>query len=167
MDSRFEFGAGINFLPPMGTEPFLADRRTGNLELNFLPSTQLRIDHNYIFSQLTERASGSRIFKSQILRSRWNWQFNRKLSVRLIFQYEVTKANQALTSLESRKNFNTDFLITYLVNPWTALYAGVNSNYQNLDLINSGNTSRLARTHNDFLNDSRQFFVKYSYLFRL
>ncbi len=167
IDSNFEFGRGINFLPPDNVEPFLANRIFGNIQLSLLPTTQLRIDSDYIFSQLDDRDSGERIFKNQILRSRWNWQFNRKLSVRLIFQYDVTLANQKYTSLETTKDFNVDFLVTYLANPWTALFAGVNSNYQNLDLVTKANERILNRTKNSFLNDSRQFFVKYSYLIRL
>jgi hypothetical protein len=127
----------------------------------------LRIDNSYIFSQLNTRDTGERIFKNQNLRSRWNWQFNRKLSTRVIFQYDVTQAEQAFTSLESTKNFNIDFLVSYLVNPWTALFAGVNSNYENLALIADGEHRFLQRAGNSFMNDSRQFFVKYSYLFRL
>lgn len=167
LSSRFEVGTGVNFLPPVGAEPFLANRTTGDIELSVLLGTQLRIDNNYVFSQLNQRARGEQIFKNQILRSRWNWQFNRKLSARLNFQYDVTLANQRFTSLETTKNFNVDFLVTYLMNPWTALYAGVNSNYQNLDIITNGDTSLINRTENSFLNDSRQFFVKYSYLVRL
>jgi hypothetical protein len=166
-DSRLEFGTGINFLPTSGTAPFLADRRTGDVELSLLPSSKFRVDNNYIFSELDERHSGTRIFKNHILRTRLNWQHNRRFSLRLILQYNVTLANQALTSLQTTKNFNVDFLVTYLVNPWTALYVGLNSNYQNLDLISSGDTRVLNRTRNSFLNDSRQLFVKYSYLLRI
>lgn len=164
--AEMNFGNGINFVPLSGQIPVLADRVDGRIELNLLPITQLRIDNNYIFFQLNERNSGERIFKNQILRSRWNWQFNRKFSLRLIFQYDVTTANQNFTSLETTKNFNVDFLITYLVNPWTALFVGVNSNYQNLDLISTRRGLNVVRTQNDFLNDARQVFVKYSYLFR-
>jgi hypothetical protein len=37
-------------------------------------------------------------------------------------------SNQKFTALETRKNFNADLLLTYQVNPWTALYVGYNSN---------------------------------------
>lgn len=53
------------------------------------------------------------------------------------------------------------------MHPGTALYLGYNSNLQNLDpslfVLPSGD---LLRTPNFFLNDGRQFFVKFSYLFR-
>jgi len=42
-------------------------------------------------------------------------------------------SNPYFTSLQTAKNFNTDFLITYLVHPSTAIYVGYNSNLENLD----------------------------------
>ncbi len=167
VEAEINSGTAINFSPLDGQQPHLANLLEGEVELNLRPSTKFRIDNNYIFFQLNDRNTGRRIFRNQILRSRWNWQFNRKLSLRLILQYDLTKVDSTLTSLEREKNLNLDFLFTYLVNPWTALYAGVNSNYQNLDLIKNGNVSNLIRTRNHLLNDGRQFFVKYSYLFRL
>ena len=76
-------------------------------------------------------------------------------------------ANPNFTSLPTTKNLNADFLITYLLHPGTAVYVGYNSNLQNLDhhLLLAPDGS-LLRTRDSLLNDSRQFFVKVSYLFR-
>lgn len=166
LEGNFGWGNAINFVPILGQEPEPADMIESEIELSLQPINPLRIDNTHIFFQLNQPTTGNKIFTNQILRSRWNWQLNRKLSLRLIFQYDVTTVNPERTFLNSEKNFNIDFLITYLVNPWTALYVGMNSNYQNLDLIQSEGRNRVVRTQNDFLNDSRQFFVKYSYLFR-
>ncbi|MFQ5676978.1 MAG: hypothetical protein ACE5G1_13865, partial [bacterium] len=165
-EANLDFGTAVNFIRPDGQAPELGNVLEGEVELNFLPSTQFRIDNNYLFSRLNDRRSGERVFTNHILRSRWNWQFDRKLSLRVIFQYDVTLFDPSLSAFETEKNFNVDFLLTYLVNPWTALFAGVNSNYQNLDLMTTGGTTSVRRTGNSFLNDGRQFFVKYSYLFR-
>ena len=101
----------------------------------------------------------------------WNWQFNVKWSLRTILQYDETEANPELTSLETKKNFNTDFLLTYLVNPGTAAFIGYNSNYQNLELIRPPGGHRgessLVRSDGGRFNDARGLFVKISYLFRL
>ena len=106
-------------------------------------------------------------FNNHIIRSKWNYQFTPELSARVILQYSTVLVNPGFTSLAATKNLNADFLITYLVHPGTAVYVGYNSNLQNLDptlaLDPHGN---LARTRNSFINDSRQFFVKVSYLFR-
>lgn len=66
----------------------------------------------------------------------------------------------------STKGFNADFLITYLVHPGTAVYAGYNSNLSNLDRRLLPMPTGLLTTRDEFLNDSRQFFVKISYLWR-
>src|SRR5207245_11179268 len=68
-----------------------------------------------------------------ILRSKWNYQFTRNLSARLILQYNAVLSNPDISSLSRTKNFNTDFLITYLIHPGTAIYVGYNSDLGNLD----------------------------------
>jgi hypothetical protein len=85
----------------------------------------------------------------------------------VILQYDAVLANQQFTSLQTTKNFNTDFLVTYLLHPGTALYVGYNSNLQNIDPSLARNDFGFVRTKDRFLNDGRQFFVKFSYLFRL
>jgi hypothetical protein len=67
------------------------------------------------------------------------------------------------TYLPTQKEFNADFLITYLVHPGTAIYVGYNSDLQNLNVVPGIGVFNTAK---GYLNDSRQFFVKASYLFR-
>jgi hypothetical protein len=163
--AEFTRGTGINFLPPAGQPPALPNVTRANLGITLRPLTPLRIQNSYLLERLTDRADGASIFNNHIIRSNWNWQFNRELSLRVILQYNSVLANPALTSLETSKNFNADFLFTYLVNPWTALYVGYNSNHRNVDLLTSPTGTQLVQSP-DFLNDARQFFVKFSYLIR-
>jgi hypothetical protein len=100
------------------------------------------------------------------VRSKWNYQFTKELSARIILQYASVLANPQISSLAPTKNFNADFLITYLVHPGTAVYMGYNGNLANLDRRLIPTTNGLLTTRDAFLNDSRQFFVKVSYLFR-
>lgn len=162
--------AGINFVPPAGQEPFHADKDQGRLSVTIRPLTRLSVNNTYLLSRMRVRNSatekGANILNNHIIRSKWNWQFNRQLSLRAIFQYDTLGANQKFTALETRKNFNADFLLTYQVNPWTALYVGYNSNLQNLDLVMSPQGTRIARYPDRFINDGKQLFVKLSYLFR-
>jgi hypothetical protein len=127
----------------------------------------LRIDNTYLFSRLRDRENGMAIFNNHIIRTKWNWQFNRELSFRMILQYNATLANPQFTSLQTTKQFNGDFLLTYLIHPGTAIYIGYNSDLQNinpdLQLDPSGN---LLRTRDRLINDGKLFFVKVSYLFR-
>ncbi len=164
----YQWGDGVNFVPPLNTPPVLQNEDLGNLLVSFLPAHRLKIDNTYLYERLRDRFTGASIFDNHILRSKWNWQFNQQLSVRLILQYTATLANPALTSLQTTKEFNTDFLITYLVHPGTAIYVGYNSDLQNYDpsLAVDPATLNILRTRNGYINDSRQFFVKVSYLFR-
>jgi hypothetical protein len=158
-------GTGINFRPPDGLEPFLASLDRANLGVTLRPLTPLRVENRYLLERLRDRATGVSVFSNHIVRSNWNWQFNRELSLRVILQYDAVLSNSALTSLETARNFNADFLFTYLVNPWTALYIGYNGNFQNIELLTTPTGRQLART-SGYLNDARQFFVKFSYLVR-
>ncbi len=159
---------GINFAPPSGQAPFAADQTFADVGATIRPFDKLTIENSYLLNRLRERASGRSVFNNHILRSKWSYQYNKRLSFRTIFQYESTLANSVLTSLKTTKNFNADFLATYLVQPGTAIYVGYNSNLQNLDrsLGFDPDGKNLLRTRNRFLNDGRQIFVKVSYLFR-
>jgi len=169
LSGEFRFGQRVNIDPPAGQPPELVNRTSGNVTLTLRPIYRLRIDNNYLLFRLTDRSNHLSVFNNHIIRSRWNWQFNRELSLRIILQYDALLANQLNTSLEKRRNFNTDFLVTYLLHPGTALYAGYNSNLQNIDLVPcvlpATCSTQTVRT-NRFINDARGFFVKFSYLFR-
>ena len=162
--ATYEWGTDVNFVPPSGQVPVLANLTHGQVLMTIRPLTKLEVDNTYILERLTSREGGASIFNNHIIRSKWNWQFNPRLGIRTIFQYNTVLPNAALTSLEKTRQFNADFLVSYIVNPWTALYVGYNSDQQNLNLIPTSTGTELIRT-NQFLNDGRQFFVKFSYFF--
>jgi hypothetical protein len=58
------------------------------------------------------------------MRSKINYQFTRELSLRAILDYDAVLPNESLIAADRAKRFNADFLVTYLVHPGTALYAG-------------------------------------------
>ncbi|MFY9560746.1 MAG: DUF5916 domain-containing protein [Terriglobales bacterium] len=177
----YVWGNAVNFVPgsaaPFNT-PYLARYDQANAVATLRPFTALKIDNTYLFSRLRTRDTNVNIFNNHIIRSKWNWQVNRELSLRVILQYRATLTQNRpgdltntypLTFLPTTKNFNADFLITYLLHPGTALYIGYNSNLQNLDPAlgiepnpNIGGVRRSDR----MINDGRLFFVKASYLFR-
>ena len=163
LQGYYSWGDQVNFVPPANQAPVLAKSDTSQVTVSVLPITTLKIDNIYLFDRLRDRTSGAAVFNNHIFRSKWNWQVNRELSFRVILQYTATLANPSLTILDTSKRFNADFLVTYLLHPGTALYVGYNSDLQNLGLdpING-----LHRTSRSYMNDSRQFFVKISYLFR-
>ncbi|MCP5116880.1 MAG: hypothetical protein GY953_39140, partial [bacterium] len=162
---EYQRGTGVNFVPPEGAEPDLASSDDARVELRLRPMAQLTVENRYLLSRLRDRRGGALIFIDHTLRSRWNWQFNKRLSLRVIPQYEATLSNPARTRLARSKRFNADFLFTYLVNPWSALYVGYNSDLRNLDVLRQARVNRLARTA-DLRDTGKQLFVKLSWLLR-
>jgi len=160
----YSFGKEINLVPLEGDVPVLADSMAANIAFTARPNRHLLSENSYVLSRLSSIGAGDRIFTNHILRSKWNWQFNPELGLRVILQYETVLANQSLTRLETTKNFNADVLFTWMMNAWTALHVGYNGNLQNLALPPAGLRGQFIRTDDMFM-DARQFFVKFSYLF--
>jgi hypothetical protein len=164
----FQYGQGkdINFVPAEGRLPEQADFISTDLEAIIRPLQRLQLRTEYLFTAL-KLLNGDTIFNDHIISVRSNYQFTKELSLRLIFQYESTIVNSTLTSLEDRRNLNADVLVTYMVNPWTALYVGYNGNRQNYNLVNDSGIPYIVRTQGSLLNDANQFFLKFSYLILL
>lgn len=183
LQGYYTWGDDVNFVPPIGETPvtcpgwpalsstacppFLARSDGASAGVSLHPVSSLKIDNTYLFSRLRDRESDMAIFNNHIIRTKWNWQFTRELSFRMILQYTATLANPTFTSLQTTKQFNADFLLTYLVHPGTAIYVGYNSDRQNINpALQLDPFGRLQRTQDQFLQDGRLFFVKVSYLYR-
>lgn len=172
--ASYFWGDEINFVPALGAPPYLAHFEQGGVATTIHPFSQLKIDNTYLFARLRARETNANIFNNHILRSKWNWQFNRELSLRVILQYNATLTQNSPSSsqflytyLPTTKNFNTDILVTYLLHPGTALYVGYNANEQNLDpSLQIDPILGGVRRGDRLINDGRLFFVKVSYLFR-
>jgi hypothetical protein len=164
----FVSGVGVNFNPAEGQPPKIGHEDQGNFTLTFHAAGRLRIDNAYLIEHIRERDTQLTAVTNHIIRSKWNYQFTRNLSARLILQYNAVLSNPDISSLSRTKNFNTDFLITYLIHPGTAIYVGYNSDLENLDrnLAVDPVTGAILTTRNGYINDGRQFFVKASYVFR-
>src|SRR5581483_7474431 len=162
----YRFGTRVNYAPPGIEIPFLAGRTTTNATLTVRPSKSLRVDNTYLLFRLHNRLGPVGGLNVHIFRSKWNYQYNRRLSFRFIGQYNTTLANPAFTSLPTTKNFNADFLVTYLVHPSTAIYVGYNSNLETVLSPLQADVNGSLLYGNRFVNDGKNFFVKASYLFR-
>ena len=176
LNGEIDLGTATNFVPRNGP-PVLANFSAASITARVRPTKGLTIDNTYLLTRLLDQQTGLNIFNNHILRSKWNYQFTKEFSLRLIGEYDSTLSNPGLTTLQNSKRFNGDVLFTYLLNPGTAIYAGYNSNLQNLDPSLRGvcagltcgpgqSPDGLLRTRNSFINDERQIFVKVSYLFR-
>jgi hypothetical protein len=178
--------ASVNATPY--NHPFVARQDSAQASLTIRPFQPLKIENTYLFDRLRAGndafqygqtrfpGAGRGIFNDHILRSHWNWQFTPQLSARVILQYNAllagTPAGSApyspYTYLTTSRQFNADFLVTYLVHPGTAIYLGYNSDLENLNVVPAapGSPGSVTNTARNYINDSRQLFVKVSYLFR-
>ena len=166
----------VTVVPAAGQLPFTGNETAIVQAIGIKPTTRLQIDNTYILERVTNGLAHYAVVNSNILRSKWNYQFTREFSLRFIAQYNGLLANPNFSSLQTTKNMNFDVLFTYLLHPGTAVYVGYNSNLENVDpnlcLRLPGSTTcdpnggGLLRTTNRFTNDGRVLFIKVSYLFR-
>jgi hypothetical protein len=184
--ARYSQGTRTNYFPPAPLLPFLAGGKSAELDFTIRPTPRFRFDQTYLYTRFgTLEGStpagtrvGANIFNNHILRSKVNYQFTKELSLRAIFDYNAVLANPKLVDLNTAfsstlanvvvppMHFTADFLLTYLLNPGTAFYAGYTDNYENLTVGNLSGIPTLMTTGAPTVSTGRQFFVKASYLFR-
>ena len=169
LDAEMNMGVETNYDPMFGP-PLLAKSNLAQIKATVRPTTKLSIENAYLLNRLRDNVTGQAILNNHIIRSKWNYQFTRALSLRVIPQYTAVLTNRSLSSLQTTKQINADFLLTYLVHPGTAIYVGYNSDVQNIDPALAVDpidpNGYLLRTRNHFINDNRELFIKVSYLFR-
>ncbi len=124
--------------------PVLGDglNYTAWVDVKLLPN--VKIQQSYRFSQLKRQDTGEELFSGYIYRSRINYQFTRELLLRLIIQYN-----------EFSQRLDLEPLLSYELNPFTIFYIGSTYDYRDVD---ESDNLTLA---------SRQFFMKFQYLFRM
>jgi hypothetical protein len=163
-----ECGSTLGACPVIALPPVPGKSRFAQLSATFRPGRGLTVDNTFFYYALRDVNTNLNFFNNYIARSKWNYQFTRAFSLRVIGQYNSTLANAAFTSLQHAKNFNADVLFTYMVHPGTAIYVGYNTDLANIDRVLTSEPSdytELVRSKT-FLNDGRQLFVKVSYLLR-
>nr|WP_315472461.1 DUF5916 domain-containing protein [uncultured Undibacterium sp.] len=161
----------INYSPAAGQEPTISTARDVSLTLGIKPLSQLRIDQTVLFNNLRSRSvmanepHGSTIYRDLVFRTKFAYQVNRFLGLRLVLDYHNLQANPLLSSLKSGKQLNQDLQLSYIVGPGTTLYAGYANRQENIALI--GNPQRVIHTDKLDLMTGRSVFMKLNYLFQL
>ncbi|MDH4158419.1 MAG: carbohydrate binding family 9 domain-containing protein [candidate division Zixibacteria bacterium] len=122
-----------------------------SLSLDFKPYDRVLLQQWLDYASAVEVESDARLYEGFIWRTRLNYQVSKPLAVRLVVEYD-----------DFYEKWRLDPLLTYRLNPFSVLYAGMTSNYQELEAIDSNGTSSYASRL-----ASRQFFIKLQYLFRL
>ena len=97
------------------------------------------------------------LYKDYTLWSRVNYQFSRKLSLRLVAQYS-----------DNHKFWSVDPLITYRINAFSVLYVGSSYDYQDYKGMTTAIGNEIVEIPNlGWEMRNRQFFMKFQYLFQM
>jgi hypothetical protein len=163
LDWGYSWGKRIDYNTPTGLNAFLGTGRELQANLTFRPVSRLKWDEIYYYTEL--RTNSETVFVNHLIRSRFNYQFTRALSLRTIMDYNATLQNPLLITLDRQKRITGDVLLTYLIHPGTAFYLGYTDSLENLALL-PGNPFTTARIGFPSTTTQRQFFAKISYLFR-
>jgi hypothetical protein len=167
-EGNAELTEAINYGPAKGAQAQLGNARSISGKLTLKPHHQWRIQESFFWSDLQAKATPAQasaaIYRNLLARTKFSYQHNRFLGARLIFDYNLLSTNAQLSGLKPGKQLNTDFQLSYVLNPGTTLYAGVSDRQENLALI--GNPGYLRSTDKLDLHTGRGAFVKMSYLFR-
>ncbi len=174
-DWGYSWGSRINYSTPTGVNAFLGNGKELQATVTLRPLSRLKWDEIYFYTVLRTRPDSfaptltpytpETVFVNHLIRSRFNYQFSRALSVRMIIDYNGVLQNPALISLDRQKRITPDVLVTYLIHPGTAFYVGYTDSLENIALI-PGNPYTTARIGFPSTTTDRQFFAKLSYLFR-
>ena len=175
-NTRIFRDGSVVVVPAAGQLPYTGNETAIVQTIGIKPLSRLQIDNTYILERVVNGLAHHAVVNSDIVRSKWNYQFTPELSFRFIGQYNGVLTNPRYSSLQTTKNMNFDFLFAYLLHPGTAVYVGYNSNLENVDpdlclhlpgsLECDPNGAGLLRTRDRLTNDGRQLFIKLSYLFR-
>ena len=84
------------------------------------------------------------------------------LGFNFVGEFEDTDPISGATSLTDDERFTTEVLVSYLWNPWWALYVGYNSSACDFQLCDDESLMLP-----DASKDGQQIFFKFSYLFQL
>jgi hypothetical protein len=166
------WGREINYFPPAPLPPFVGDARVAIAGVTLRPLAQFRLDQTYIYSGLkTGRgppgavAPGAQIFENHLLRTRASYQFTRAFSLRAIVDYTSVGRRSDLIAAPGIRRAVADLLLTWLLNPGTAVYLGYTDQHQGagVDLRRDGLSGEPTPALHPV---GRQVFVKASYLLR-
>ncbi len=141
-----EFGRSI-----YRTVPVLADGVELVGHATFKPLQRLIISPVVSYAKMTSREDGSTYFEGHIWRTRFDYQFTRRLFARLVMQYD-----------NFDDYFSVEPLLTYRVNPFTVFYLGSSNGYEYYDRNDYAGLS-----DSQWILSERHFFAKFQYLFRI
>ena len=163
LNATYEWGSAVNHDPADGLVPFLGRFATAEVGVQLRPVPWLRMDNTYLDNRLS--LGDAEVFTERSWRGKVNLQFNRYLSLRAIVDYKGVVPDSTLSAEDHQRRWTGDLLLTFLLNPGTALYLGYIDRYENFAML-PGPPPELRRNGSPSLSVGRQFFAKVSYLLR-
>ena len=151
-----------------------ARRRDFSADIDFRPSTQLRLTTSYLYSRYTRWRDGSELSQANVPRLKAEYQLTRALFLRLVGQYDsrrrdalrdpatdaplviATDGVYARASATTTRDLRMDWLVSYVPSPGTVFFAGYGSSL----------TEPQAFRFREIERVRDGFFVKVSYLLR-
>ncbi|HUP20007.1 MAG TPA: DUF5916 domain-containing protein [Gemmatimonadota bacterium] len=126
--------------------PELGDASFLEVFATLRPMDRLVVEPSIRRSRL--EVGGEEIFDGYIFRARTTFNLTRRLFGRVIVQYD-----------DFDESLSLEPLVTYRINPFTLFYVGSTNAYERFDEIPGVRDREMAQT-------SRQFFLKFQYLFQ-
>ncbi len=120
---------------------------TISASLDLKPFDRLIIEPNLDYARMTSDVTGEELYEGYISRTRFRFQANKELSLRLVLQYN-----------DFSETWNIDPMVTYRISPFSVFYVGSSYNYNNY----GSETDNITK----WKMSSRQFFMKLQYLFQ-
>ena len=113
------------------------------------PTDRLLIEPNFTYLKSHNVDTKERFFEGYVARTRTSYQFDRKVSLRLVVEYN-----------DFAERWSVDPLFTYRLNPFSTFYAGATYDYDKYYECGADRISNLTCL------SERQFFIKIQYLFQ-
>jgi hypothetical protein len=166
-------GTDVNYNPAPGLLPYVGRSLNGSFQMTLRPTSRLRWQTLYYYTRLgagdpsepSTPPAATTVFNSHLLRSKVNYQFTRRLTLRAILDYYAVLPDPRLVAQNKYKRLAGDALLTYQVNSGTALYIGYTNQFENVRLIR-GENPQLVPIAPPGTSTGAQVFVKLSYLLR-
>ena len=147
MSLSYSNGKAIRYIE----DPFQAKRSNASASIIFQPSDKINANVRLTYTDLFQDSNLEKIFDITILRNRLTYQMNQYLFFRGIVEYN-----------SFRKSLLTDFLASFTYIPGTVMHFGYGSFYEKLKFERGEYLES-----NRYLETTRGFFAKASYLWRL
>ncbi len=142
-----------------------------NAYLDLKPIDRLIIEPNINFERSTRLETGEVLYEQFISRTRLRLQVNRRLSVRLVVQYNDGNLMYINSDGEEDRfysqRWDIDPLITYRLSSFSVFYIGSTHDYRHFDERLSDPSKNVSYRPEGWDLSSRQFFMKLQYLFQI